>query len=99
MTPPLRMFRDSDDTHVSMVTLCNCNPEWAASRLTLLADAFMALGGLLEANGCDCDCGHHPDEHDDECEPCFACRVSDVVEGCRYWAWPLLAAHANPARI
>ena len=38
-----------------------------------------AIGSLLKENGCDCECGHHPEEHDDDCELCFACRVGMVV--------------------
>lgn len=38
-----------------------------------------AIGDLLAENGCDCDCGHHPEEHDDDCKRCLACRVSAVV--------------------
>lgn len=38
-----------------------------------------AIGGLLGENGCDCDCEHHPDEHDDECELCLACRIDAVL--------------------
>ena len=40
---------------------------------------------LLEENGCECDCadecgGIFGYGHDDACEPCFACRVSAVVD-------------------
>lgn len=38
-----------------------------------------AVRGLLESNGCDCDCGHHFEEHDDDCELCLACRVNSAV--------------------
>lgn len=31
---------------------------------------------LLEENGCDCECDHHPEEHDDDCERCLACRIA-----------------------
>jgi hypothetical protein len=36
---------------------------------------------LLAANGCDCDCGHQLEDHDDDCDPCLACRIDDVVSG------------------
>ena len=38
-----------------------------------------AIGNLLKENGCDCECSHHYEEHDDDCKRCFACRVSMVV--------------------
>lgn len=38
------------------------------------------LGRLLEENGCDCDCGHHQDEHEPDCGRCLACRVEEVVK-------------------
>lgn len=34
---------------------------------------------LLENEGCSCECEHHREEHVDDCELCFACRVSAVV--------------------
>lgn len=36
---------------------------------------------LLKANGCDCGCDHGYDDHEDDCERCFACRVSWIVSG------------------
>ena len=38
-----------------------------------------AVAKLLIANGCDCDCGHHHEEHSDDCERCFACKVSAAI--------------------
>lgn len=34
---------------------------------------------LLEDNGCDCPCEHHWEEHDDDCERCLACDISEAV--------------------
>lgn len=34
---------------------------------------------LLEENGCDCPCDHHPDERGDDCEVCLACRIGEAV--------------------
>jgi hypothetical protein len=42
--------------------------------------AIDAIIKLLEENGCDCDCGHGSEDHDDDCERCLGCRVSDVVQ-------------------
>lgn len=38
-----------------------------------------ALRALLEWNGCECACGHHHEEHDDDCDRCFACQASAVL--------------------
>lgn len=39
------------------------------------------LGEVLAANGCECecDCIQEPDGHEDDCDPCLACRVDRVV--------------------
>lgn len=33
------------------------------------------IGVVLAANGCDCDCGHDAEGHDDACERCLGCRI------------------------
>lgn len=38
------------------------------------------VGVVLAANGCDCDCGHSSDEHDDDCDRCLACRVEGALD-------------------
>ena len=38
------------------------------------------IGAVLAANGCDCDCGHSSDEHDDDCDRCLACRVEGALD-------------------
>jgi hypothetical protein len=38
-----------------------------------------AVGQVLAENGCDCECGCHAGEHDDDCDRCLACRVQDVI--------------------
>lgn len=43
-----------------------------------LREVLDAIGGLLSANGCDCDCEHLADEHDDDCERCLACRIGEA---------------------
>lgn len=44
-----------------------------------LAKLRRAIQLVLERNGCDCECGHHHEEHGEECERCLACQISDVV--------------------
>lgn len=41
-----------------------------------VADRLDAVNMLLERNGCDCDCDHHPEEHEAECDRCLACEVA-----------------------
>lgn len=43
------------------------------------ASKLDAIGKLLSQNGCDCDCDHAPEDHDDDCELCLACRIGAVV--------------------
>ena len=35
---------------------------------------------LLGANGCDCECDHCFEDHDDACDLCLACRIGNVVK-------------------
>ena len=50
-----------------------------SARLTRLAgharNVWAAVGEVLAANGCECECGCHIDEHADDCERCLGCRV------------------------
>lgn len=44
------------------------------------ADARLrAVRQLLEENGCECPCDHHPDERGPGCEVCLACRIGEVL--------------------
>lgn len=42
-------------------------------------ERLRAVRKLLEENGCECPCDHHPDERGDECEVCLACRIGEAV--------------------
>ena len=44
-------------------------------------DKIDLITGILARNGCDCDCDHSAEEHDDDCERCLACRIAHVLEG------------------
>jgi hypothetical protein len=39
-----------------------------------------AVNHLLSQNGCDCECDHHAEEHDEDCERCLACRISMAIQ-------------------
>jgi hypothetical protein len=40
----------------------------------------LALADLLSKEGCSCECEHHPEEHDDDCARCLACRVEEAMQ-------------------
>lgn len=42
-------------------------------------ERLRAVRELLEANGCDCPCDHHPDERGPDCEVCLACLIGEAV--------------------
>ena len=50
-----------------------------SARATRSMAKLAAVAKLLVANGCDCDCEHHYEDHDDDCERCFACKVSAAI--------------------
>ena len=35
---------------------------------------------LLTENGCDCECEHCWEDHDEDCERCLACRISMAIQ-------------------
>jgi hypothetical protein len=51
----------------------HCRAIWHTQR------KLEAVGRELTENGCDCDCGHHHEEHNGDCERCLACRISDAI--------------------
>lgn len=42
-------------------------------------ERLRAVRRLLEENGCECPCDHHPDERGPDCEVCLACRIGEAV--------------------
>jgi hypothetical protein len=42
-------------------------------------DRLRAVRKLLEENGCECPCDHHPDERGHDCKVCLACRIGEAV--------------------
>lgn len=40
-----------------------------------------AVNRLLSQNGCDCECDHDAESHDDTCERCLACRIDAALNG------------------
>ena len=58
-------------------------------RADLAQEKFMrakmaeAIGDVISAHGCDCDCGCDSTGHFDTCDTCLACRVAEVLEDAR----------------
>jgi hypothetical protein len=73
-------YRDSDGNRVDLAVLCAREPQWAANRILELTRQMDAILKLLEENGCDCPCDHHPDERGDDCEQCLACLIEMAVK-------------------
>lgn len=42
-------------------------------------ERLRAVRKLLEENGCECPCDHHPDERGPDCEICLACLIGEAV--------------------
>lgn len=42
-------------------------------------ERLRAVRKLLEENGCECPCDHHPDERGEDCEVCLACRIQAAM--------------------
>jgi hypothetical protein len=38
-----------------------------------------AVGGVLSANGCNCDCGCDTTGHFDECDTCLGCKINEAL--------------------
>ena len=59
-------------------------PSWENAQIEvadlLEADERLrAVRRLLEWNGCECECEHHWEDHDDDCDRCLACRIGEAV--------------------
>jgi hypothetical protein len=50
------------------------------ARVPLLEVKIHAIGELIADNGCDCECDHDFESHDDDCERCLACRISAALD-------------------
>lgn len=50
-----------------------------------LREGAKRVADLLEENGCDCDCECDSDGHDDDCDPCLACRIDAAIRRVHMW--------------
>ena len=53
----------------------------AEAEATRLRAAHERVGAVLSANGCECECDHHYEDHDDDCERCLGCRIEAALGG------------------
>lgn len=43
-------------------------------------DRVNAVLDVIEANGCDCECEHVAEDHDEDCDRCLACRIEQAAK-------------------
>lgn len=70
------------DANDAALAILDASVSASADGVRALEDARKKLAqvvALLEKNGCDCECDHHPEEHDDDCERCIACRIGSIL--------------------
>jgi hypothetical protein len=71
-----KLFDDAGQGEHNVLALVD-HYQWLALEA---AARIRAARAVLEENGCDCECGCDPDGHNDDCEPCLACRVEEALE-------------------
>jgi len=70
-----KLFDDAGEGQYNVLNLVE-----SYQRASMDADERLrAVRRLLEENGCDCPCDHHPDERGPDCEVCLACRIGEAV--------------------
>lgn len=50
------------------------------SKIERAIGALKTAGEAISHNGCECECKHHYEDHDEGCDRCLACRVGDGVD-------------------
>ena len=70
-----KLFDDAGEGQYNVLNLVE-----SYQRNSMEADERLrAVRKLLEENGCECPCDHHPDERGPDCEVCLACRIGEAV--------------------
>jgi hypothetical protein len=70
-----KLFDDAGEGQYNVLNLVE-----SYQRNSMDADERLrAVRKLLEYNGCECPCDHHPDERGPDCEVCLACLIGEVV--------------------
>ena len=73
-----RLLKLFDDAGEGQYNVLNLVESYQRSSMDA-EERLRAVRKLLEENGCDCPCDHHPDERGDDCEVCLACRIGEAV--------------------
>jgi hypothetical protein len=70
-----KLFDDAGEGQYNVLNLVE-----SYQRNSMEADERLrAVRRLLEWNGCECECEHHWEDHDDDCDRCLACRIGEAV--------------------
>ena len=70
-----KLFDDAGEGQYNVLNLVE-----SYQRNSMEADERLrAVRRLLEWNGCECECEHHWEDHDDDCDRCLACRIAEAV--------------------
>ena len=70
-----KLFDDAGEGQYNVLNLVE-----SYQRNSMEADERLrAVRKLLEENGCECPCDHHPDERGPDCEVCLACCIGEAV--------------------
>ena len=70
-----KLFDDAGEGQYNVLNLVE-----SYQRNSMDADERLrAVRKLLEWNGCECECSHHWEDHDDDCDRCLACRIGEAV--------------------
>ncbi len=70
-----KLFDDAGDGQYNVLNLVE-----SYQRNSMEADERLrAVRKLLEWNGCECECEHHWEDHDDDCDRCLACRIGEAI--------------------
>lgn len=61
----------------------DCNLPRAVQRLDKsdILKRMEEVARILSRNGCECECEHHWEDHEDDCERCLACEIEEALFG------------------
>lgn len=70
-----KLFEDAGEGQYNVLHLVE-----SYQRNSMEADERLrAVRKLLEWNGCECECSHQWEDHDDDCDRCLACRIAEAI--------------------
>jgi len=69
------------DLAITQLRHAEADAERLAKQLAGQTARIAAVNHLLSQNGCDCECNHDRESHDDTCERCLACCIDAALNG------------------